>query len=426
MGLSDEERLEGMYGSLRELSEISKRWKEDYQVESYYRNDFVVVRDLVDQLWHAFLGKQSNSIHWIMGSSTSNTITHSPHTPWDMAVCHHLSDAIREKCDWAMEDSERPFDAMRFTSLVSLVKHGDRGTALGYVVEIYQWIEQLIYYMRRYPDEFLEGYKEVSEITSKIMGECFVIFSRREDVAKAYLIREIMDILYVSPYPYRKEEWDVVVQFMSGDCTHHDMSNLMKWDIKDLAKEHITLVKAVTKARRKAEDRREFQDDPDLIKARLFFVLKVSHGLHEYKHKREDLYKILEGHKLLPKVKKEVDRLVAEYEKDKKEVKEKRDDDDWDMKQLEAYPWEGYRILSDFLDEEGLHPRQEQKDEFKARRKADAKKIKAARAKKAKKKAKKKAPKKVATVKAVADRIRAKKKAKAKKKKPSKKVNRLE
>jgi hypothetical protein len=396
MGLSDEERLEGMYFALCELSEISKRWKRDYQVERYCRTEFVVVRDLVDQLWHAFLGKQSNAVHWIMGSSSSNTITHSPHSPWDIAVCHHLNDAIKKEDPWD-SDSERPFDAMQFTDIRSLVAHNRDSHALAYVLEVYQWVEQLVYYLRRYEDDFLDRYKEISEIVSKIMGECFVIFSRRPDIAKAYLIREIMEILYVSPYPYREEEWDVVLKFTAQDCTHHDMSNLMKWDIKDLAKEHIALVKAVTKARRKAENRHDYQSDPELIEARLFFVLKVSHSIKQYEHCRKDLYKLMIDHPLLPKVKDEVERLVAEYQKDKKEVKNKRDDDDWDMKQLEAYPLDGYRMLSDFLEEEGLHPDQEMKDELRARReteKAEREAVKKAKKRPRQRAERRKSPKK--------------------------------
>jgi len=397
MGLSDNERLGGVYFALKGLAGIRQSFEKDYQIDSYTRNEYKEVFDLVDQLWHGFFGHHTNALHWFMGSSSSNTITHEPHTPWEMAICHHLEEAIRNKDEVIDlgDDSDRPFDALKHTSLASLVKEGFEGPALGYVVEVYQWVEQLIYYLRRYPDDFLEQHVEVSKITSKIMGECFRIFSNRSDIAKAYVIREMMQILYGNVYPYREEEWDVVTKFMQSDCTHHYFPRLMKKPLKELAEDHIALVKAHVKAKRKAKDQEKRHslayDDPEFFETRLLLMLKISRNLHEYEHVQEKLFKMLEGHKLLQKVKKEVKRLAAEFKKNKKEDREERDNNERDLSQLDAYHFDGYRMLSDFLDQEGLHPNQKRRDEM--RTKSAEKKILKAAKSKTKKKAKKRTAK---------------------------------
>ena len=384
MGLSNKERLVGMYSSIKNLMDIYHRYTGDRQIKAYIQQQYVGVFDLVNQLWHAFLGRHSNSLHWFMGSSSINTVTDEPYTPWETAVCGHLEKAIRgidgiDDIDDIDDIIEGPkvFDALRFVSLTYLVTRGEQGNALGYVVEVYQEAEQLLYYLRRYPDDFLEENTEVSKILSQIMGECFRAFTDCSDVAKAYVIREIMRMLYGVYYPYNKSKWDVVTQFMQAEHIHHDLSRLMCEDLKVLAKDHVALVKARVKAARKAEDQKQrltlAYSDPEFFAARLFLMLKIASSVHEHEHIQQTLFKMLEGHKLLPQVKRETKRLASEFKK-KKEETERQADHDYDMQQLDVYGAAGYWQLRDFLPQECCHKTQKKSKSAKSKGKSVKKK----------------------------------------------------
>lgn len=402
MSLSDEERLSGMYHAIRELTGIAHSWREDHRFrDGLDRDQYSRVRDLVDSLWPVFLGSQSNGLHWIMGSDSSNPITHEPTTPWAMAITGHLEDVARkinrEDPPWENPDYKPPFNAIEFTNIQYLLSHCHRweayGVAQGYVFRIYQWVEQLIYYLRRYNDDFLARFKELSEVVAKIQGECYRIFSQNPNYAKAYLIREMMDILYGQGYPYDPNP-DVVTQILIEENLHHDFTSLMKWPLETLAKHHVEMVRARVKAQRKAEERHKFGADEELLRLRLFKTIEFSRKSHEYEHIRKSIVKLLEDSplaKYIPEVEKEWNRLAAEF-KEKKEDKDDQYSDDSDLRALYAYgPWRGHEFMSDFLENEGLHPRKNKKAEVKkaapVKRKAPAKKV-------VKKTTKKKVPRK--------------------------------
>jgi hypothetical protein len=389
MGLSDEERLSGIYYAIRGLTKISREWKGDKRIDGHESGRFVEVRDLIDELWHALLANESNALHWFMGSSSTNSIERDPHTPWEMAIVHHLSEAVKEPSilDEHENDPNKEFDALRHTSLASLVRRDYEGHSLAYVVETYHWVEQLLYYLRRYPDEFLDRYEKISRIASNIMGECFNIFTGRDTIAKAYVIQEIMAILYGPEYPYRKEEWDEITKFMQAENMQHEMGKMMDWPLKEVAEHHIELVKAKTIAQRKGDNHNKYADDPQLFEARLFLMLKINASkFAQYEHIQRKLFDCFTNHPLLPKVKKEVKRLVDGYTE--KKDKDKKYHDEKDFQVLDAYGYDGYRMMDKCLDEAGVHPRQERKDAF--RKKVAKKKVKKKTAKTPKKKKKKK------------------------------------
>ncbi len=76
MSLSDQERTHGIYHAIAAMCEAVHRWETDRYIT--YTSDLERYRDIreaVKQLWHAFLAGSSNSLHWFMGSASSNTIT---------------------------------------------------------------------------------------------------------------------------------------------------------------------------------------------------------------------------------------------------------------------------------------------------------------------------------------------------------------
>ena len=198
MGLCNEERRTGIYWGLHRIDKIVEDWKHRRKVYDFYVNDNVErVFELVDQLWPAFLGGISNSIHWIFGSSSSNTVTDQLNTPWEVAIEHFCSDAYEEfhkdeNCiKWRSDNPDRPYNAVEDTNIADLLKSKDHWPE-AYVFEIYQEVEQLIYYLRRYNDKFLQGYVDLNTLVSKISGACFNVFAVNEKYAKAYLIHQML------------------------------------------------------------------------------------------------------------------------------------------------------------------------------------------------------------------------------------------
>jgi hypothetical protein len=289
-----------------------------------------------------------------------------------MAITGHL-EGIAQKINrddppWENPDYKPPFNAIDFTNIQYLLNHGENweayGVAQGYIFRIYQWVEQLIYYLRRYNDDFLARFKELSDLVANIQGECYRVFSQNPNYAKAYLIREMMDILYGPGYPYDPNP-DVVTRILTKETLHHDFTSLMKWPLETLAKHHVDMVRARVKAQRKAEERHKYGADEELLRLRLFKTIEFSRKSHEYEHIRKSIVKLLEDSplaKYIPEVEKEWDRLAAEF-KEKKEDKDDQYSDDSDLRALYAYgPWRGYEFISDFLEDEGLHPRKNKKE----------------------------------------------------------------
>jgi hypothetical protein len=365
MGLSDEERLEGMYYAIRSLTGVSRRWKNDRRLRDRYDSDkFVEVRDLIDELWHAFLSGNCNGLHWIMGSDSANPIESNPTSPWTMAITGRLSDA-KEKMDREGNEIEErlyergPFDAVKHTNISMLLTHENyQGVSASYVFEAYQWTEQLIYYLRRYPDNFTKGFEEVSRIISNIQGECFQAFSATDDFAKAYVIHEIMDILYGNRYPYMEEEFDVVTKILARKHLHHGFTKLMKCSLKELIPHHIELVQKKTKAEQQLGPR-DYDKDPELLEARFWKTVEFGRSLHEFKHIQNEVIQLIEESELrnlIPKLETEFERLTAEF-KQEKEDGTNRYSNDKKMQALYAYgPFIGYRLMSDYLEKEGEHP----------------------------------------------------------------------
>ena len=274
MGLSNEERLSGIYWSLYRIDKVLETWSWQKERERYIPREVERVFSLIDQLWPTFLGKMSNSLHWVMGSDTGNTLKGDPDSPWALAVTNHCEKAWDElhkdegSRAWRDPDYQKPFNATEHTSISHLVSHYGENSK-GFIFDIYREMEQVVYYLRRYDDDFLKKYSYLSDLVAKIMGACFTIFADHEGYAKAYVIHQMMEIMYGPKYPYREEEWDIATQILSKHNIHHDFTRLMDHDTKleDLARRHIELAKAKVAAMQRF-DGQDWSQDVDLLRLR--------------------------------------------------------------------------------------------------------------------------------------------------------------
>lgn len=372
MGLSDEERTNNIYHCIARLHEIKKNWDERYPKKD---NRYKRIRELIDQTWIAFLGKQSNSIHWIFGSSTSNSVNQEHSDPWSVSICNHLdrlgTEAYEEEKgrvttifydeDTDIMGNPRPFNAKDFLRIPCLMNNNKNYEADSFVFEIYQTVESIIYSLRRYNDEYRQRLNVLDELVSNLCGECFIIFKSNPDFAKAYLINQIMDILYGPYYPYGGEEddykWDVVTKLLSSEHFHHDFPRLMncEFDIKELVKHHINLVKALTKAKLLAKEKDQVTTEgiygnQELLEARMVAMLAMVKGPYEYQHIYDKVLKELKTAKFNDSIVHHFAALKEKYNISKKS-KDKERDEDHDLKALDAYGWEGYSILDNVKDD---------------------------------------------------------------------------
>lgn len=321
MGLSNEERIKGLYYAVDRMVEYGDYLKEKRHYSSYHDK----LRGLIDQLWHAFIGKGSNGLHWIFGSSASNEVTWETLSSWGIAINHHCGDVLKSKSDFLAGRLKDPdpkfFDAfdgfLNISGLLSQVK-----LSYGYIYEIFSWTEQATYYLRRYEDELSRSLEGFSKIISDIQGECFRLFKEDNVYADAYVLSAICKIIYGKEYPYNREKWDVVTIFLAENCGHHDLSRMMQFgeqNLKILAQMHVRLVKAekekkLTKMMRLESflilSGRRFQYDHQFK--------KLSEVLKKDRFKKADIDKL---HKIFLQCKKDHEENEAatkkEYERDK-------------------------------------------------------------------------------------------------------------
>jgi len=331
MSLSDIERLRGMYYNIRNLTELAKTWKKDYRLRTSYNDAYTEVRDLIDELWHAFLGSDTQII-----SDTQATIKGDSRDPWGIAIVCQLENTVKEKNEKLFE---KPFDAIEYINIPMLVNH-ERwlGVAASYVLEVYQYIEQLMYFLHRYNDDFCKQYENVSILLSKIRGECFTVFSRNSAFPKAYLIHQMLKILYGPGYPY--DDPDVVTEILMSH--YHDFTSLMKLNLKDLTKHHIELAAAFEKARKRTQNK--VNEDAELTRLRLFKTIEFAKQWHGYSHICDDIVRKLEGTALaqfIPAIQKEWEKYKERKAEESKKYYETSDN------LLDCYGFENYHNEGD-------------------------------------------------------------------------------
>ena len=263
--------------------------KKDSNDGYYVQKDLKKLHKLCDNLWHSFMGNQSNSAHWILGSDSNNVIKDDSYSPWALSVREKVEEAYSKhlkKINPSQHfdfDNDRTFNAFdSFLSIHGLINyaHGPFGA----VYRIYQNAEGISYALRRYKDKYLQNFEELNKLLSDINGTCFRIFSKSDRFAKAYLIHQMAEIIYNRrAYPYNIDS-DPVTVHLSKNHIHHDISRMMEDDLETIVKNHKYLLC------------KWIENDKDCQKIyfeRIAIALIMAGRRYEYDHKFKVLLKDL-------------------------------------------------------------------------------------------------------------------------------------
>jgi len=332
MGLSDEERIEGICYSIRAITKLGKELEEQ-QSRSYGFHDYEELCRLIKRLWPAAVGSESNGMHWIMGSSASNTVSWETNTPWGVAIKSHIEAGARELSrdgdDFFDPDRDKEFDPFDgFLSIGGLLPAPHNK-----VYDIYGWIEQLIYYLRRYKDQFAKNLSGLSDLVARIQGECFAMFTSEDIYGKAYLLNKIAEAVYIR---FQQDE-DVVKKWFKKQNMHHDislpMSEPYRFPMKDLVRIHLRIVKARVQYKKKGKKRAY-----DMC--RILTTLELSDRRYQYDHQHRELLKMLQEDGWAKKRIKKIEKALQKC----KESKEKYDQD-----QRKSFDSDGDEIFYDWM-----------------------------------------------------------------------------
>jgi len=223
MGLCNTERYAGVLRAAKRIYQNATEMPDAYDTKP--------IRDHALNIWASIFGSASNSVHWFMGSSATNEVI-KENSPWAVALMGHWK-VEREKDNFFNKVQENaPFDPFDgFLDISGILELESKSFARVY--DVYAWTEQLIYYLRRYDDEFVVENKELSDWASVTMGLCFSHFEQYQDYAKAYLYHQICEKLYKN---------DVLEKIARKQCWHHNLrSRYRDYSLEDLMNYHMRL-----------------------------------------------------------------------------------------------------------------------------------------------------------------------------------------
>ena len=208
MGLSDEERAKNLYWYTHQIYQKSLSLPDRDPLDHGYPR----LKALCAQVWDAFLGHHSNGVHWILGSSAGNRVEKA-NSAWSAAIGIALEED-RDESQWSKEIDFDPFNG--FIDISGLLGHVDKTHAS--VFDIFAWTENAVYALRRYNDDFLSNHVRLSRLISEIQGVCFGIFVKNDAFPRAYVLHEVLKLLY-------KDE--VLAKVFAKQHWHHDFSRPM-------------------------------------------------------------------------------------------------------------------------------------------------------------------------------------------------------
>lgn len=282
MGLSDRERTGKILYCVREINEKAEALK-DAPVS--YGNEKKIKRLITfcDNLWPSLVGSESNSIHWLLGSSSHNMVVDSNEDLWSVAVCSSLPQ-VREGVvtNDELPDSDGFNPLKSCLDLPSLLYEAEKPD-LKYVCKVYELVEGIIYALRRYNDDYLKAKKAFSDLIANIQGTCFSILYKNSDFADCYIVQEICKILYKDHYRFKEEATykDVVDEWLHSDSMHHYLTRVVgrsgestEW----LIKQHLLLLGS---------------EGVELKRNRVLVAIRMAGRRYHYDHQHKKMFEIL-------------------------------------------------------------------------------------------------------------------------------------
>lgn len=223
MGLSNEERISQMIWACHHITEEAKGVKR-HKPDMGIGEDIESLMSLIDQIWPAMIGMNSNGLHWILGSSATSQVKSG--SLWGEAISHHCSEE-RSKYDiWSRHEATSKFDPLNSCLSIEGLLRASRfnGELFEFTYKVYAYTESLTYALRRYRDEFFEDYRPLSDLVSKIQGACFTLFAKHQEFARAYMANEIFKKLFANTF---------FKELALSNHWQHDLSLIMNdYDVK--------------------------------------------------------------------------------------------------------------------------------------------------------------------------------------------------
>lgn len=270
MGLSNQERFAKIAYSISGIKNQSTKLKNDYR--------YARLRNLCDQLWVSFLGARKNCGFWIFGGGFDCSYFEGD-SLLGLAMKEHVvrdeeMPPIKEGKDVSYKDSlecmETIDNMLRITTLSD-------DSEISAIIEINQWIENSVYALNRYEDEFSKELREFNKVICDIQGELFEIFSSNSDFYKVWLLKNIINKCVNI---YSRE--DFVAKWVRAQNMHHDFRMSSKHDLAELQEVWFNL-----------QPKKSLDISAE---TRLLILMAIAGRSYHYDHKFKELSKMIEAH----------------------------------------------------------------------------------------------------------------------------------
>ena len=239
MGLSNEERFERVIWSVKRLNDLLPTLERYKGYSQNAKNIPVLIRDL----WATLLSNQGDGMFWIMGSSMTNphldvkNLFHAAMIAHGETIAYEVNTLVRKKEDkedleahakqdpkFSMKEHEEYESDTKYgkdclPNIIQIIHDGDDGAFNSAILKIYAELENCMYAINRYDDEFAKEFTPMRKLIANLNGECFAYMSIEKVFFEAYLLDAILKKLL-------SKEWDskknlIFNIFKTFYCHHH-------------------------------------------------------------------------------------------------------------------------------------------------------------------------------------------------------------
>jgi hypothetical protein len=208
MGLSDQERYAGVIACVNEL----------YNIPRFKEYEFKGINRFLKSLWEDLFYQSGNSMHWIVGSSTSSGRIQAQDCLGASFIAAS-SEFISESQERTIPEDYPHKEVAQYLDYYcpkasSLLEHV--GAEYANLWKIFQLTESIFYYLNRYPgDEFACRLRKVSKTISNIQGYCYKIFSTHQEFLQAWMLGNLFNQIL------KEDSKDVVTKIFMKQNFHH-------------------------------------------------------------------------------------------------------------------------------------------------------------------------------------------------------------
>lgn len=234
MSLTKEERWQAIMLQVNQLTETAYEAEENVELKGDHLSRIILE---IKYLWHGLLGNP-HLLSVEPDSGGDAEIDETSTSPWAVAITRNLSYEAGTSFQITSPDYRDP---LSFLTIEEYLRHKPD---LRYIYRIYQYIEYIVYFLRRRDDDFLHSLENLDRRVSTIQGLCFSAFYREKDFAKAILLRKIIHLIYGHCWYYNKE-YDVVQTWLDKCNIHRSLAFIAdkpKNNLLELIKMHVGLV----------------------------------------------------------------------------------------------------------------------------------------------------------------------------------------